>query len=268
MDWLVKFNNLMQYNRISHCFTSRLNGVSDGVFTSLNMGFSRGDEDRNVLENYRRVGRALGFDLEDMVLSNQVHKSYVKIIRKDDKGKGIVRESDIIDTDGLVTNERGIALVTFYADCVPLFFYDPVKEVVGICHAGWKGTVAKIGQNLIETIQEEYGCKAEDILVGIGPSIGACCYEVGPEVKKEFDLSFNSDIIAKVVKNSKDKQDKYYIDLKETNKQSLIAVGVLEDHIEVSDACTMCQPDRFFSHRYMGANRGSQVGIIGLLDKI
>lgn len=262
MDDLVKFNHLGQYKEISHCFTTKKDGVSNGVFTSLNMGFNRGDKPENVLQNYTLVCQALGIDVNNLVLSNQVHKDLIRTITKDDIGKGIFRKSDILEVDGLMTDIKGIGLVTFYADCVPLFFYDPIHKAIATSHAGWRGTVLKIGAKTIKEMQKNFNTNPEDVLVGIGPSIGGCCYEVSADVKKEFDLSFNDDIIAKVVKPL---GDKYFIDLWEANKQSLIECGVNPLNIETSELCTKCHEQRFFSHRVMGINRGSQVAIMALI---
>lgn len=262
---LIRFQHFNTYKELSHCFTTKHGGVSNGVFTSLNMGFSRGDENSNVFTNYERVVHELGLETSDLVFSNQVHKDHIRIVEIEDKGKGIHKISDIIETDGLITNKRGIGLVTFYADCVPLYFYDPFLHVIGLSHAGWKGTVAHIGAKTLVKMMKEYGTNPADVLVGIGPSIGGCCYEVSVDVKKQFDLSFNDDIIAKVAKQVK---DKFLIDLWETNRLSLIEAGIQPENIEISNLCTKCHQDRFFSHRVMGNDRGSQVAIMALKPEV
>lgn len=261
MNDLVCFNHLSKYPEISHCYTTKKGGVSNGVFASLNMGFNRGDSYDNVLENYKIVCQAMDIDINKLVLSNQVHKDTIKYVNNDDIGKGIFRESDILEVDALMTDVKGIGLVTFYADCVPLLFYDPVHQAIAISHAGWKGTVLHIGVKTLKAMADKFDTKAEDVIVGIGPSIGGCCYEVSDDVKKEFDLSFNDDIIAKVARPV---GEKYYLDLWEANKQSLIQGGVDPLHIETSELCTKCHSERFFSHRVMGINRGSAVAILAL----
>ena len=261
MNDLVKFNHLSKYKEVSHCYTTKKGGVSSGVFTSLNMGFKRGDDPKCVMENYRLVCSELGIDIKSLVLSNQVHKDTIKYVTKSDIGKGIFKESDILEVDGLMTDVKGVGLVTFYADCVPILFYDPLNQAIAASHAGWRGTVLKIGPKTVGEMVKKFNTKPEDLLIGIGPSIGGCCYEVSEDVKKEFDLSFNDDIIAKVVKPV---GDKYHIDLWEANRQALIECGVDPLNIETSELCTKCHQERFFSHRVMGTDRGSQVAIMAL----
>ena len=262
---LIRFQHFNRYNELSHCFTTKHGGVSNGVFTSLNMAFSRGDENSHVVTNYERVTQELGIKTSDLVFSSQVHKDFIRRVEIEDKGKGIYKESDISEIDGLITNQRGIGLVTFYADCVPLYFYDPVLHVIGLSHAGWKGTVAHIGAKTLQKMKLEYGTNPSNVLIGIGPSIGGCCYEVSADVKKQFDLSFNDDIIAKVAKQVK---DKFLIDLWEANRLSLIEAGIKPENIEISNLCTKCHQDRFFSHRVMGNDRGSQVAIMALKPEV
>lgn len=260
---LYTFKHFSTYEELNHCFTTRKGGYSNGVFESLNMGFGRGDDDEVVKRNYELVAGQLGLAIDDLVLSNQVHGDTIRVVSEKDKGKGIVHPSDIIGVDGLATDLKGIGLTTFYADCVPLYFYDPVRKVIGMAHAGWKGTAIQIGKKMIDTLVQQFACDPSDLLVGIGPSICGQCYEVSEDVKKQFDLSFNDDIIAKVVKEGL-KESKYYIDLKLTNRLLLESAGVRPEHIEVSDLCTKCRGDLFFSHRELGAARGSQVGIMSL----
>ncbi len=260
---LVTFKHFNQYKNLSHCFTTRIGGFSNGVFSSLNMGFGRGDDYDLVMKNYKLVARQLGIDISEMVLSNQVHGDTIMRVGKKDMGKGIVSESDLLGVDGFMTNEKGLGLTLFFADCVPLYFYDPNHEVIGMAHAGWKGTVLQIGKKMIEGMATEFGTRPEDIIAGIGPSICGDCYEVSLDVKKQFDLSFNDDIIAQVVKNGVS-DEKFIIDLKLTNRLLMEEAGVLPSNIEVSDLCTRCNQNLFFSHRVMGKERGSQVGIMVL----
>ena len=138
---LIQFKSLLKYKNITHCFTTRNGGVSKNEYQSLNLAFNKNDDKKNVYENFKRVSKAVGIDIENMVFSNQVHDNKIKIVSEEDIGKGIIRESDIIGIDGLITNAKKVALVTFYADCVPVFLYDPIKNVIGSVHSGWKGTV-------------------------------------------------------------------------------------------------------------------------------
>ena len=175
---------------IIHGFSTRLGGVSRGIYSSMNLSFTRGDEEEAVKENYRRIAQAIGFRTEDIVTSDQTHTANVRKVTEADRGKGITVPRDYQDVDGMVTNVPGLILATFYADCVPLYFADPVKRVIGLSHSGWRGTVAKIGKVTVEKMKEEYGCHPEDILAAIGPSICQDCYEVSEDVIEEFKTAF------------------------------------------------------------------------------
>jgi len=264
MDNLFQFDMLKNIKEITHCYTTRLGGVSKEEFSSLNMGFNRGDIYENVIENYQRVTTTLGLSIEQLVLSDQVHKDAVMEINEEHLGMGICRESTIKNIDGMMTNKPGIGLTTFYADCVPLFFYDPIHKAIALSHSGWRGTVKKIGLKTLEAMQRKYKTQAKDVLIGIGPAIGKCCYQVSDDVKKEFDLSFNDDIIGKIVFPSHDDSQKYMLDLKMANQRMFEQAGVKSSNIEVSSLCTSCHEDLFYSHRRMGTSRGSQVAIFAL----
>ena len=151
----LEYPLLRETGIVRHGFSTRLGGVSEGFYASLNLSFDRGDREECVRENFRRIGEALGVRCEDMVLSRQTHTTNVRIVTEADRGKGITRERDYTDVDGLVTNVPGICLVTSYADCVPLYFVDPVKKVIGLSHSGWRGTVGKIGKKTILLMQEK-----------------------------------------------------------------------------------------------------------------
>ncbi len=263
MDNLIQFQNLNEFNTITHGYTTRLNGVSEGCFYSQNMGFNRGDLEGNVYENYIRVAKSLGLTLDQFVLSDQVHSDEIMVVDQRHRGMGITCESQIKGVDGLITNVSGVALTTFYADCVPLFLYDSVQQVIGMSHSGWRGTAKKIGPKTLKKMGDIYGTKPEHVYVGIGPAIGSCCYEVSEDVKKEFDLSFNDDIIAKIMSATAEPK-KYMLDLTLANQILFEEAGVPQHHIEVSTLCTSCHEELFFSHRRMGKERGSHVGIIAL----
>ena len=175
---------------VRHGFSTRLGGVSEGCYASLNLSFDRGDREEAVRENFRRIGEAMGVRCEDMVLSRQTHITNVRVVTEDDRGKGIVRERDYTDVDGLVTDVPGICLVTSYADCVPLYFVDPVKKVIGLSHSGWRGTVGKIGKKTVELMAERFGSKPGDILAAVGPSVCMDCYEVSGDVIERVKEAF------------------------------------------------------------------------------
>lgn len=254
----VQFENLLKYNDIiTHCFTTRRGGVSKGQYESLNMAFNKSDERANVEENYRRVANALGINLNNMVLSNQVHDNKIRVVDEKDRGKGIIRESDIKGIDGLVTNVSQVVLVTFYADCVPVFLVDPVKKAIGLVHSGWRSTVKEISKEAVIKMKEEFGCDLGDIEAAIGPSIGKCCFEVGEEVLGEFEaaLSWSTNYMVKG-------EHKYFIDLPSVIRRTLINAGMNESKIFLSNICTKCNNDIFFSHRGDLGKTGTLAGIM------
>lgn len=261
----VTFPHFDKTELVHHCFSTKRGGVSQGIYESLNLGFTRGDDEELVRENYKRLCHAIGIDENNLVMTHQVHDTQVRVVTSEDLGKGYIRPRDYENIDGLITNEPGVPLMTFYADCVPLLFLDPVKKVIGTSHAGWRGTVNQIGAITVAKMAEVYGCDPEDILVGIGPSIGLCCFEVGPEVAEEFESKLPqhaSDIIKAGQKG------KYMIDLWTANKKILIDAGILDDNIVVTDLCTKCNKDTFYSHRGHNGLRGSLGAIIQLKEKI
>ncbi|AEV68743.1 peptidoglycan editing factor PgeF [Acetivibrio clariflavus] len=256
----IQFNNLNKYSDILvHCFTTRRGGVSEGEYESLNMAFNKKDKRENVEENYRRVAKALGIDTLNMVLSNQVHDSKIRIVSDMDRGKGIHRESDIIGVDGLMTDCPEVALVTFYADCVPVFLFDPVKRVIALVHSGWRGTLKNISREAVVKMEKEFGCDPRDIEAAIGPSIGQCCFEVGEEVYAEFVNAFDwCQAFCKKV------GDKWYIDLQSVIRQVLKSEGLQENKILISGICTKCNNDVFFSHRGDNGKTGTLTAIMQL----
>ncbi len=243
-----------------HCFTTRLGGVSGGCYSTLNMGPSRGDDPAAVAENYRRVFAALGADLSLAVLSRQTHETNVRAVTGDDAGTGLSRPAFRESVDALITDTPGLVLVTQYADCVPLFFLDPVRPAVGAAHASWRCTLGEIGCLTVRAMVREYGTRPADLLVGIGPSICGRCFEVDPPVVDEFLRRG----ITEVTRCSSRRGEKYYIDLRELNRLLLIKAGVRPENITVTGLCTKCRPDLFFSHRRTGASRGNLAAIISL----
>lgn len=246
---------------VKHGFSTRLGGVSEGMFSSMNLSFQRGDDRDKVEENYKRICNVLNMNHKNVVLSNQVHDTKIKLVTKEDAGKGMIKESDIIGIDGLITQEKDIPLVTFYADCVPLFFYDPVKEVIAAAHSGWRGTKEKIGKKMVETMEEEFGCKKEDVVVVIGPSICQDCYEVSEDVVLEFQEVFKEEtsLFVKAKENGK-----YNLDLWKVNSMILKEAGILDEHMSLPNLCTCCNPELLFSHRASKGKRGNLAGFISL----
>lgn len=245
---------------VLHGFSTRLGGVSEGIYRSMNLSFTRGDSLQAVKENFRLFCEAIGVSSDRVVVSAQEHHTRIYNATADDCGRGVTRERGYTDIDGLLTDEPGVVLCTQYADCVPLFFVDPVRRVVGTSHSGWKGTVARIGAVTVERMCRDYGCRRENILAAIGPSIGPCCFEVDEPVYLAFrQLKEWDDTLAR-----KRADGKFDLNLWEVNRRILRQAGIAEGNITVTDLCTKCHPDVFWSHRAAGKERGSLAGFIAL----
>ena len=251
---LLTFELLEQVPGIRHCFTTRAGGVSEGMFESLNLSFTRGDDPAAVLENYQRVAEAMGSDTEHIVTSDQTHTVNVRRVKAEDAGKGIVKPRDYQDVDGLITDIPGLILATFYADCVPLYFVDPVRGAIGLSHSGWRGTVKRMGEATIKAMGEAFGTKAYDLICAIGPSICQDCYQVDEDVAEAFRMEFGDQ--AKTLLRPEG-GGKYRLDLWEANRLVLLEAGVLPEKITVTNLCTCCNPKQLFSHRASGGKRGN-----------
>lgn len=251
---LLHFKNLEQTGIVKQCFTTRMGGVSEGIFSSLNVSFTRGDVEAAVRENYRRIAEAMDVDVERFVFTDQTHTTNVRVVTQEDAGKGIVRERGYTDVDGLITNVPGLVLSTFFADCVPLYFVDPVNKAIGMSHSGWRGTVGRMGKVTLDAMKEAYGTRPEDVFCAIGPSICQDCYEVSADVAAEFAKEFagyESDIMYPTI------PEKYQLDLWRANEIVLLEAGVLPEHIAVTNICTCCNPEKLFSHRASHGKRGN-----------
>lgn len=260
----IQFKNLSATGIVKHGFSTRKGGVSTGIFSSMNLNFKRGDDPDAVLENYRRMAAALNMRVEDMVLSDQTHTTNVRVITEEDRGKGILRPQDYSDVDGMITNVPGIVLVTSYADCVPLYFVDPVRKAIGLSHSGWKGTVGHIGQKAVEKMHEVYGSEPKDIVAAIGPSICQSCYEVSDDVAEAFRANFTADEAADILLDKGN--GKYQLDLWKANWYVLTDAGILPEHLSVTDLCTACHPDLLWSHRKTNGQRGGLSAFLSLID--
>ena len=249
-------------NGIVHGFSSRLGGVSTGCLSSMNLSFSRGDEAERVRENFRRIAESIGFSEKNLVFSMQTHTTNVRRVGKKDCGSGLFRPVGYRDVDGLVTNEPEVVLATFYADCVPLFFVDPVHRCIGLSHSGWRGTVGKIGKVTVEMMTKEFGSDPGDILAAVGPSICQDCYEVSEEVIKLFRENFAEELWPKLFYEKENGH--YQLNLWEANRLIFEEAGILPEHITVTDVCTACNPDLLFSHRTSGGKRGNMAGFLEL----
>lgn len=265
----LTFPALEETGMVEHLFSTRLGGVSQGQFATMNLSFTRGDDPDYVAENFRRIGKVLRISPENFVFTDQTHTANVRRVFKWDQGKGFLLERDYQDIDGLVTNEPGVVLAAFFADCVPLYFVDPVKRAIGLSHSGWKGTVQKIGKATVEMLQREFGSHPSDIITAIGPSICGDCYEVDWDVAEQFARAFPAAVQLKEKKEAghrkaasgqiiREKENgKYLLDLWEANRQVLLEAGILQEHISVTDICTCCNPELLFSHRASKGKRGN-----------
>ena len=247
--------------RARHAFTTRLGGVSGGHLASLNLGENRGDEPENVRENYRRLGAALGVDLSCMAFTKQVHGNTVRTMTK--AGARELFSPFRYEADGLVTNEPGLALICYTADCVPVLLCDAVNGVAGAVHCGWRSSVADRLKNAVEAMRA-LGAETESICAAIGPAIGYCCFEVGGEVV-EAAREYVGDLSG-LVRAHGERRDKYYLDLRGANARRLTQLGLRAENIAVSGECTFCSHEKYWSHRYTKGNRGAQGAVI-MLEK-
>lgn len=239
---------------VQHAFTTREGGVSRGIYESLNLSFTRGDEESAVMENYRRVADSFHTTVENMVCSDQTHTTNVLRVDKSYGGCGVTRPKPYGDVDGLITDEPGLILATFYADCVPLFFVDPKHRAIGLSHSGWRGTVGRMGAVTLEKMCEEFGTDPGEVYAAVGPSICQDCYEVGAEVADAFYREFPGHEGEILLDKGK---GKYWLDLWKCNELILLEAGVKEEKLAVTNICTCCNPGLLFSHRASHGKRGN-----------
>ena len=258
----LTFPALENIDFVRHLFTTRTGGVSTGDCATMNLSFSRGDDPEAVRENYRRICAVLQAVPEDVVASVQTHTTNICLVTEEDRGKGVLRPQDYQDVDGLVTAQPGVVLACFFADCVPLYFVDPVKRVIGLAHSGWRGTVNHMGACMVRKLQDTFGCDPGDLIAAIGPSICRDCYEVSEDVAREFESAFPGTEVVTAGKTG----GKYQLDLWLANRLILNRAGILEDHISVTDVCTCHNPDYLFSHRASQGKRGNLAAFL-MIDK-
>lgn len=261
---VLQFSIFNQTDMVKHGFSTRLGGVSTGIYASMNLGQSRGDDPEKVQRNYRIIADTIGVSTEWMVCSDQTHTTNVKVVTKEDAGKGLLQPKDYQDIDGLITNVPGLCLVTYYADCVPLLFLDPVQKVIASSHSGWRGTVGHMGQKTIQRMQSEFGCRTEHILAAIGPSICQDCYEVSEDVIQQFQQAFPEDMWADLYYRKEN--GKYQLNLWKANEWILLNSGILPEHLAVTNLCTCCNSDLLFSHRASHGKRGTLAAFLALKE--
>ncbi len=268
----LAFPSFEQLEQVQHIFTTRLGGVSTKEFTSLNFSVKQGDSPEAVLENYRRVAEVFSVDVNAIVATDQTHTTNIRVVDWKDAGKGVTKDRDYSDVDGLITKEKGLILSCYSADCVPLCFVDTVKNVIGVAHSGWRGTAAGMGCCMVKRMQEEFDCKPEHIVVGIGISICQDCYEISEEVAEQFREGFwAKEEVREYCKEAFEcgkypareilmpgkAPDKKQLDLWLANIAVLRSAGIPLENIFVTDICTNCNPDYLFSHRATNGKRGN-----------
>ena len=241
---------------VRHGFSTRLGGVSQGLYSSMNLSFTRGDDEEAVRENYCRMVKVIGVEDKTLIKPIQTHTTCVHKVTKENK------DQVLHDVDGLITNERDVCLVTTYADCVPLFFVDPVHKVIGLSHSGWRGTVGKIGKETLRCMKEAYGTKPSDVVAAIGPSICQDCYEVSKDVIEQFKAAFDEkhwDALFYLKKHGK-----YQLNLWKANEIILLEAGIMPENLAVTNVCTCCNSERLFSHRASKGQRGGLAAFLAL----
>lgn len=257
---LLTYPLLERTNVVKHGFSTRLGGVSTGDCATMNISTTRGDAPEAVEENKRRLAGALGVKVEDFTFTYQTHTTNVAVVREEDRG------TRFMETDGMVTNVPGICLVTFYADCVPLYFVDPVKKVIGLSHSGWRGTVHKMGKVTVEKMTEVYGTNPADVVAAVGPSICQDCYEVSEDVIAKFRDSFEKCHWQQLFYQKEEQREagKYQLNLWKANELVLKEAGIPKEQIAVTNLCTHCNPNVLFSHRATGGKRGDLSAFLAL----
>lgn len=257
---LLTYPLLERTNVVKHGFSTRLGGVSTGDCATMNISTTRGDAPEAVEENKRRLSGALGVKVEDFTFTYQTHTTNVAVVWEEDRG------TRFMETDGMVTNVPGICLVTFYADCVPLYFVDPVKKVIGLSHSGWRGTVHKMGKVTVEKMTEVYGTNPADVVAAVGPSICQDCYEVSEDVIAKFRDSFEECHWQQLFYQKEEQREagKYQLNLWKANELVLKEAGIPKEQIAVTNLCTHCNPNVLFSHRATGGKRGNLSAFLAL----
>lgn len=255
----LTYNRLSHIDFITHGFSTKYGGVSTGEFTSMNLAFNRGDNPQNVLENYRLLAQAVGVDFNTLVASAQDHHTVVRCVDKSNIGTGITKPRDLQSVDALITNKPDVTLVTYYADCTPIFFVDTSNKVIALAHGGWKGTAGRIVQKVIATMTDKYGTDPKNVVAAVGPAIGKCCYEVDINCARHF-MDLNDVPNYKII--TEKPNGKYMLDLPMTNAVLLQNSGVLCENIVISDVCTKCHSDLLWSHRATKGHRGTMAAVM------
>ena len=259
---VIGFETYRNYTWLTHGFSTRYGGVSDGIYKSMNLSFSQGDDERRVLKNHGIMAKTMGIELADMVYSHQTHTTNVLRVTREHAGMGFTVTRNFHDVDGFVTDVPGLMLVTAYADCVPLYFADTRLHVIGLSHSGWRGTVNNMAQATVDKMSYEFGSRPCDIAAFIGPSICASCYEIGDDVARNFRDRYGAESEKILTKKEAASEDKYYLNLHAANRINMLNAGISPQNIHVTDICTCCNPELLFSHR---ASKGKRGGLCGYM---
>ncbi len=251
----LTFPGLSAISGIKHLFSTRLGGVSEGIYASMNLSFTRGDREEAVRENFDRIARVMNVGTNRFVFSDQTHTTNIRVVTAKDAGAGLTKDRGFHDIDGLITRERGLVLSTFYADCVPIFLVDRKTKAIGLCHSGWRGSVGKIGRKTVEAMEEHFDTRPEDICAAIAPSICQECYEVSEDVIVQMKKSFQEEQWP--ILFYKKENGKFQLNLWKACEFALLEAGVRPECIEVTDICTCENPDYLFSHRASHGKRGN-----------
>ena len=241
------------------CFSTRLGGVSAPPLDTMNLGFGRGDEKSNVLRNYEILGNAAGFHGLRTVAFSQIHRDGVCIVNDRDAGEAFASHKR--EYDAVVTNTPNLPIATYHADCVPVFLLDTKSRAIGVAHAGWRGTAMKTPAAAIREMEKSFGSCPQDILAAVGPSIGVCCFETDSDVPDAMLASFGDDAKKHIISHN---NGKYHVSLPDLNVLTLLTSGIPEENITVSDECTCCKNDLYWSHRATGGLRGTMAAVIML----
>ena len=254
-------STLLENGAVRHGFSTRLGGVSKGVYASLNLRRHGNPPDAPDLvdENYRRFCAAVGVDTAGLALSRQVHEDTVRHVTAGDAGKGFSRPVDYT-ADALVTDVPGLQLMVFSADCIILLLWDPAAGCVGAVHAGWRGTALDLPAKTAAELRRLFGAKPENLRVAIGAGIGPCCFETHSDGPDAMRTAVGQGAEAFITPAA----DKWRVDLKAINAWRLREAGVPAEQIDICPLCTACRGDLYWSHRKLGEHRGLQAALIGL----
>ena len=266
----IDFEIFEKYPEVLAAFSTKKGGVSKGIYESMNLSLGSKDDPENVRENYRRFAESLHTTPDRFVISDQQHTTNIRVVSEKDAGKGTTRPRDYEAIDGFVTNERNLVLCLLFADCVPVYIYDPAKHAIALVHSGWKGTAGRISEKAVKLMQKEYGTDPSDVICVIGPSICKDCYEVSEDLLYEFGKTFSEEETkqffekGRVVETDGKQEPKYQLDLWKAIEIALQSAGVKKENIHNPRICTFENHDLLFSHRYTNGKRGNLAAVLSL----